>query len=271
MSSEVQQFSAPIQTRLALAKLVAKEAGKLALQYFSDLASLNIENKSGVHDVVSNADRESEQLIRERINQNFPVDGILGEELGYENEEADYVWVIDPIDGTQMFLSGIHSWCVSIAVVANGKPVIGVIYDAIHDECYFGSDGNGAYLNNRHLDMNNLHSLKDGMVGIGTNRPGSHKTVVAAIDHILAQGGQVVRSGSGALMLAQVAASKLVAYYEPRMYPWDCLAGFCLIKEANGVIVDYPLSEETVKSGGTVLVGTKSSMEDLLLNVKVTS
>ncbi len=158
-----------LSDRLDAACSIAKEAGELALSYFRDLPRLSVENKAGSHDVVSEADREAEVLIRKRISARFSEDGILGEELGFTNEGADYNWVVDPIDGTQMFLSGIPSWCVSIAVVKEGVPVVGVVYDPNSEECYAAATGLGATLNGRALEVNNDHSFSDGMIGVGTN------------------------------------------------------------------------------------------------------
>ncbi len=251
--------------RLEAAGSIAIEAGELALSYFRDLSQLNVENKAGSHDVVSEADRESEVLIRKRIGALFPDDGVLGEELGFENEGAEYTWVVDPIDGTQMFLSGIPSWCVSIAIVKDGVPVVGVVYDPNTKDCYAAASGRGASLNGRTLKINNDHSFSDGMIGVGTNRPGSQKKLVALIDHILDNDGQIVRTGSGALMLAQVAASKLVAYYEERMYPWDCLAGICLISEAKGNCAEYDFDPTTISDGAPVLAGTNKLLEEMAL------
>lgn len=252
-----------LSVRLEAACSIAKEAGELGLSYFRDLSQLSIENKAGSHDVVSEADRESEVLIRNRISTLFPDDGILGEELGFDNEGAEYTWVVDPIDGTQMFLSGIPSWCVSIAVVKGGASVVGVVYDPNSEECYAAASGLGASLNGRTLEINNDHSFSDGMVGVGTNRPGSQQNLVALIDHILDNDGQIVRTGSGALMLAQVAASKLVGYYEERMYPWDCLAGLCLISEAKGNCADYGFDLTTIGEGAPVLAGTNKLLKEM--------
>lgn len=256
-------FTSALRERLEAACSIAKEAGELALCRFRDLSQLSVENKAGSHDVVSEADRESEILIRKRIGALFTADAVLGEELGFENEGAEYTWVVDPIDGTQMFLSGIPSWCVSIAVVKDGAPVVGVIYDPNADECYAAALGLGASLNGKALEINNEHSFSDGMIGIGTNRPGSQKRLVALIDHILDKDGQIIRSGSGALMLAQVAASKLIGYYEERMYPWDCLAGLCLIAEAKGSCIQYGFDQNTIRQGAPVFAGTGKLLTEL--------
>lgn len=258
----------PEESRLQFAISTAHKAGILALKYFNDLASLAVEKKSNAHDVVSIADRETEILMRELIKSEFPNDGILGEELGFDDTDSDYIWVIDPIDGTQMFLSGIPTWSISIAIVSKGEPIIGVVYDPNQGDCYSGLIGNGAYLNNQKMEINNQLTLSDGMTGVGTNRFGSQEPVVSTIDYILGNGGQVIRNGSGALMLAQVAASKLVAYFEPRMFPWDCLAGICLIKESRGYACDFELNDYTIKHGARVLAGTKSSVFDLKSQIK---
>jgi len=113
---------ADLDTRLALAETMALEAGKLAFDYFKRRETLIIETKRDLQDVVSIADREVENLIRNRIHQTYSDDSILGEEYGLETGTSGYTWVVDPIDGTSPFVNGMPNWCVSIAVLHEGIP-----------------------------------------------------------------------------------------------------------------------------------------------------
>ena len=116
-----------LEARLALAEKIAREAGAKALDYFKQRETLVIETKRDPQDVVSIADRDVEQLIRARVSEAFSQDGFLGEEYGLNEGTSGYTWVVDPIDGTSPFVNGMPNWCVSIAVLKDGEPVIGVI------------------------------------------------------------------------------------------------------------------------------------------------
>lgn len=123
-----------LEARLALAETIAREAGAKALDYFKRRETLVIETKRDPQDVVSIADRDVEQLIRSRVSETFSQDGFLGEEYGLNEGSSGYTWVVDPIDGTSPFVNGMPNWCVSIAVLKDGEPVIGVIQAPCFDE-----------------------------------------------------------------------------------------------------------------------------------------
>jgi myo-inositol-1(or 4)-monophosphatase len=131
--------------RAKCARRVARQAGKLAADFYRSRNTLSIERK-GIQDVVSKADRASEDLILTELAGEFPDDGFLGEEGGLRRE-AEYTWVVDPIDGTDNFLRGIPFWCVSIALVAARQPLIGVIYNPVADEMFSAVKDGGAFLN----------------------------------------------------------------------------------------------------------------------------
>ena len=120
-----------LQARYEAAVAVAHEAGEVALQHYRNLGSLTIESK-GVQDLVSEADRETEAVIKARLRELFPEDGFVGEETGDDRTDGDHgVWVVDPIDGTQPFLLGLPTWCISIAYVRDGAVQIGVVRNQI--------------------------------------------------------------------------------------------------------------------------------------------
>lgn len=123
-----------LDARFALAQSIARDAGAVALGYFNEREKLVIETKRDPQDVVSIADREVENLIRARVAETLPDDGFLGEEYGLTDGTSGFTWVVDPIDGTSPFVNGMPNWCVSIAVLCAGEPVIGVIYAPCPDD-----------------------------------------------------------------------------------------------------------------------------------------
>lgn len=256
--------NAELEQRFALAKTLAKEAGALALDYFNRRETLVIETKQDLHDVVSIADRNVEKLIRDRVAAAFPLDGFLGEEDGLEQGTSAFTWVVDPIDGTAPFVNGMPTWCVSIAVVNNELPVIGVIEVPCLGEHYAAAAGQGASLNGKVLTLDPSRNMQNALTGIGSNNHVTPQRVGELITAVLARGGNFIRNGSGALMLAYVASGRLVGYYEPYMRAWDCMAGFCLVQEAGGRFLTYPLDGDNLLKGHPVLACNPSCYDDLL-------
>lgn len=236
--------TATLDARLETTCDIAREAGALALDYFRDLGSLTVEHK-GPQDVVSDADRAVEELIRQRLAEKFSGEDILGEEGGFAESAAASaqgrhgLWVVDPIDGTACFVVGIPVWCVSIAWVAEGQPAIGVVYDPNADEMFAARRGGGAVLNGRPLRLGDGASLTGGSVGVGYSMRRRPEDTLGFLESLLAAGGMFQSTGSGALMLAYVAAGRLLAYYESHINSWDCLAAICLIDEAGGWTSDF--------------------------------
>jgi myo-inositol-1(or 4)-monophosphatase len=252
-----------LEARLALAEAVAREAGAVALDYFKRRETLVIETKRDPQDVVSIADREVENLIRKRFNEAYPTDGVLGEEYGLETGTSGFTWVVDPIDGTSPFVNGMPNWCVSIAVLSGGEPVIGVICAPCHNEIYAGASGKGATLNGKVLSLDPTRTIRNAVTGIGANNYVTPAFVGRIVENLLEAGGNFIRNGSGALMLAYVAAGRLVGYYEPYMHAWDCLAGYCLIKEAGGWHHPFPVEGDHLTKGAPVLAAAPGAREDL--------
>ena len=253
----------PLETRFALAQAMAKEAGAVALDYFNTRETLVIETKRDPQDVVSIADREVENLIRARVSAAEPTDGFLGEEYGLVDGSSGYTWVVDPIDGTSPFVNGMPNWCVSIAVLHAGKPVIGVIYAPCFNELYAAASGQGATLDGKTLSLDPTRTIRNSVTGIGANNYVTPAFVAKMVEDLLDAGGNFIRNGSGALMLAYVAAGRLVGYYEPYMHAWDCLAGYCLVKEAGGWYHPFPTEGERLTKGSPVLATAPGAKDDL--------
>ena len=252
-----------LETRLALAEAVAREAGDVALDYFKRRETLVIETKRDPQDVVSIADREVENLIRARFHEAYPTDGILGEEYGLTSGTSGFTWVIDPIDGTSPFVNGMPNWCVSIALLKDDEPVIGVIASPCHQEVYAAAAGQGATLNGKPLRLDSSRTIRNAVTGIGANNHVTPQVVAKMVEDLLTAGGNFIRNGSGALMLAYVAAGRLVGYYEPYMHAWDCLAGYCLVKEAGGWCHQFPTAGDRLTRGAPVLATAPGAKDDL--------
>jgi len=253
---------AQITARLALAENVAREAGALARYYFDNRAQLAIETKADPQDVFSIADRNVETLIREAVAGAFPEDGFLGEEFGLSEGASGFTWVVDPIDGTSPFIFGIPNWCVSISLLHELRTVAGVIFVPPVDELFSCRLGGGATLNGASLALSDKVTLRTGLTGLGANFRVPRETVVRFVDELMAIGGIFIRNGSGAMMLTQVAAGRLVAYYEPHMNGWDCLAGLLMVREAGGWTGPLP-DGDLLAEGGPVIAAAPGAAREL--------
>ncbi|MGF1625657.1 MAG: inositol monophosphatase family protein [Alphaproteobacteria bacterium] len=249
-----------------MAEEVAREAGRYAHRRFHDRPGLAIGRK-GPHDEVSDADRETEALIRRRIAAAFPDDAVLGEEAGMgagsqSGKGNGWLWVLDPIDGTACFVAGIPVWCVSIAATWQGRGVIGVIEDPNAGETFSACSDGPALLNGSPIRASDAADLGAGSVGIGYSTRIRPDQTLSALTRLLEAGGMFQRNGSGALMLAYVAAGRLIGYYEPHINAWDCLAALVLVEQAGGWHNDF-LANDGLARGNPVLAAAPGLAAEL--------
>ncbi len=237
--------------RLSFAIDLAKRAGALALEHFRALDTLTIESK-GHQDLVSNADRDVETFVRGEIAKRYPDDGIFGEEHAPVDGTSGNIWVIDPIDGTANFVRGIPQWCVAIACSNRGVTEIGVICEPSSGETFWAERGKGAFVDGKKLATSPASDLTNGSVGIGYSSRIEASGSIAAITALLGEGGMFFRNASGALMLAYVAAGRLIGYIEEHMNSWDCIAGLLMIEEAGGTIL-RPDPKTVVEKGTRII------------------
>lgn len=253
--------------RLDAAKSLARDAGAMALDFFRDVAALDIKSK-GAQDLVSNADLEVETFVRRQIAKQFPDDGIVGEEHENVASKSGWTWVIDPIDGTANFVRGIPQWCVILACVHDDQTKVGVIFEPSTNEMFWGALGKGAFVNTAKLSVAQSEGLNDGSVGVGMNGRTATHMAADLIAELSKRGGVFFRNASGGLMLAYVAAGRLNAYCEAHMNAWDCLAGQLLIAEAGGRI-EAQSANAMLEYGGRVIAGSPDVYDELLAISKV--
>ena len=246
-----------IQDRFEFASRLIDEAGELAFSYFHRLSSLTIKSK-GVQDMASEADLNTELLIRDRLKAAFPEDAFFGEETGRaEVEGAPGLWVVDPIDGTQPFISGMSSWCVSIAFVADGKLKMGFVASPARRETFVGRCGRGSTLNGAPIQVRAASKLTEGIVGVGYSPRVKPDEFLPMFARLLHAGGMFYREGSGALTLCSVAAGRLIGYVEPHINSYDCLGALAVIDGAGGKISDF-LANDGLWKGNRVIAGSVS-------------
>lgn len=251
-----------LDARFALAKSVADEAAALALDFWRRRGELAIEAKASAQDIVSEADRSVERLVRERVAAAFPDDGFLGEEYGAEAGASGYTWVIDPIDGTSPYLHGMPNWCVALAVARGAEPVLAVTAVPTHGETYAARLGGGATLNGAPLRIPADLTVRNAATGVGASHRTGADWIAATTGDLARMGGVFFRNGSGALMLAYVAAGRLAGYVEPHMHAWDCLGGLLMIREAGGRTAPFAESGD-LGAGGMVIAAAPGAWDDI--------
>ena len=255
----------PSSQRYNFAIDVINEAGKIALSYFSNLSQLKVEKK-GHQDLVSEADKNVEIFIRKQISNQFPDDEIIGEEGGTthskKNNSTGYVWVIDPIDGTANFVSGIPAWTVVIALVKDSAVYAGFILDPVQNELFTATAGEGAFCNGQKISVSGATSLHDGSVAVGFSNRSKNGFINLLIEQIVADGGVFFRNASGALSLAYVATGRLIGYSEDHMNAWDYLAGQLIVKEAGGMVEEQNI-RDVLENGGRVIASAPAIFSQL--------
>ena len=248
--------------RLDAAKSIARDAGAMALAFFKDISALDIKAK-GAQDVVSNADLEVETFVRAQLATAYPDDGIVGEEHDNVPSKSGWTWVIDPIDGTANFVTGIPQWCVILACVKDDQTQLGAIFEPSTNEMFWGARGQGAFLNDTPMKIARTAGLNKGSVGVGMNGRTATHMAADLIAELSKRGGIFFRNASGGLMLSYVAAGRLIGYTEPHMNAWDCLAGQLFIAEAGGRIEEQSATE-MLANGGRVIAGSPDIFDELL-------
>ena len=251
----------PVESRLKAAKLICREAGDEALRYFEKFDALVVENK-GPQDRVSEADRNVETLMRDLIREKFPDDGIIGEEHEPSKGTSDYTWVIDPIDGTNNFVSGIPAWTTVLACINESGIIAGIIHDPSMNEMFYAKAGGGAFLNGGPIKASKAESLGEGVLGMGFSRRSDPTATGRIIETVMKRGGAITKNGSGALSLAYAASGRFIGFLELYMNAWDCLSGVLLMQEAGGSVSDFNLAT-MLSSGGSVVVGSPGLIDEI--------
>ena len=227
---------------LTTAVKAARRAGSIINRGARDLDLLTVTAK-GPKDFVSEVDRAAEAAIVETLRAAYPGHAILAEEGTAKglNAAAEYVWIIDPLDGTTNFLHGFPQYCVSIALQHRGQITQGVVYDPVRNDLFTATRGRGAFLNDRRIRVSRRQHLKDCLVGTGfPYRSEPHlDAYLKMMRAMMIEAAGIRRPGAAALDLAYVAAGCYDGFWEMGLNPWDVAAGSLLIVEAGGLVGDF--------------------------------
>lgn len=196
--------------------------------------------KKGAKDLLTESDTESEKLIIDTIRKVFPSHGILAEESGSDNKDAEYVWIIDPLDGTTNFAHNIGLFAVSIAFSINGDMALGIVLNPITGELFTAVKGEGAELNGKPINVSETASLSESLLVTGfPYNVKNIESIQARFFNCLKPSQGIRRLGSAALDLCFVASGRFEGFWEENLKPWDTAAGFIIAKEAGAMVTDF--------------------------------
>jgi myo-inositol-1(or 4)-monophosphatase len=247
---------------------IAHEAGGVVARDFPRSALEHIGFKGAVNPVTE-TDTRADELIRSRLQDRFPEYRILAEESGGDawREPGASIWLIDPLDGTNNFAHGFPHVGVSLGLVEEQQPIVGVIYDPLRDETFAATVGGGATLNGESIHVTEVGALSDAFLATGFpyDRRTASDNNVERLDHFLRRSQGVRRAGAAVLDLAYVACGRLDGFWEIRLHPWDVAAGILVVREAGGKATNFEGGLDCVS--GQRIVASNGHVHEQMLRV----
>lgn len=256
-----------MEPMLNIARRAAEKAGDFLERSFERVDEVKVEQK-GRNDFVSEVDRHAEALILSVLKEKFPDHQFLCEESGETGKsDAEYQWIIDPLDGTTNFLHGLPHFAISLGVKHKGVLTHGLIYDPIKREEFSATRGKGAQVNGRRIRVSNAKKVEGTLLGTGMPFRLDQESIAekywSQLGRLAKDAAGIRRGGAAALDLAYVAAGRLDGYWEYGLKPWDMAAGALIVREAGGMVMD-PLGGEGFMSSGDILCANPKLIKVLL-------
>jgi len=251
---------------LNVAVNAARKAGSIINRASLDLDTLKVTTKS-TNDFVTEVDQRAEEAVIETLLTAYPGHGILAEESGRTHgaKNSEYVWIIDPLDGTTNFIHGFPQYAISIALARKGVVEQAVVFDPNRNELFTASKGAGAFLNDRRIRVSKRLRLADALIGTGFpyRQFSNVDTYLAIFKELTQKTAGLRRPGAASLDLAYVAAGRLDGFWEFGLSPWDMAAGSLLISEAGGLVSDLS-GESDYLTTGNIVAGTPKVFPPLM-------
>ncbi|MDE1177608.1 MAG: inositol monophosphatase family protein [Edaphobacter sp.] len=255
-----------------VAEGIAREAGALLKNFYQK--GVTAEYKGDV-DLVTEADKASEKLIREKLHAAFPDHGVYGEEGTRDRLDSEYRWYVDPLDGTTNFAHGFPAFCVllglerrkpGLAANEDGEMIAGVTYDPLRDEMFVTEKGKGAWLNGRRIHASKVKTLQESLTATGFPSQKRHGSPnIHFYQQITLRSHGVRRAGSAGLDLAYVACGRLEGFWEFNLNPWDTSAGVLMVEEAGGTVSHFDGGKFTLDS--REVLATNGLIQDEIVHI----
>ena len=250
-----------IKTRLQSA---VWSVGKFIQQERETFSSHHIEYK-GKNNLVSYVDRNAEERLMHELSDLIPGCGFINEESGQKDTNNDFVWVIDPLDGTTNFIHGLPVFSVSVALLVNQELTFGCVYEINRDELFYAEKGAGAFLNGKPIHISPVQNLSECLIATGFPYAdlGYVDAFMNLMKDFMGQAHGLRRLGSAAVDLAYTAAGRFDGFFESRLNAWDIAAGALLVQEAGGVVRTYK-NEESFLFGKSIVAANPVILEQML-------
>jgi myo-inositol-1(or 4)-monophosphatase len=249
----------------------AKSAGEVLMSYFGKLT--HVDNKSTDIDLVTHADIDSERLIIQAIQSEFPHHNIIAEESDFDKIDSDYCWVVDPLDGTTNFVHTLPIFAVSIGLRYKNKTILGVVYNPVYNQCFHATLNGGAFLNNSLINKSSTNTLSESLLVTGF--PYIHddrwQASFKLFEDFYSRNQGMRRLGAAALDFCFVAMGRFDGFYEFNLQPWDVCAGDLILREAGGQTSDWDGITQMPLSGNRILASNgylQSQMSEVLMQKK---
>tara|TARA_Y100000590_G_C15492416_1_gene928323 strand:+ start:106 stop:843 length:738 start_codon:yes stop_codon:yes gene_type:complete len=235
------------------------------MSYFGNLSTIN--NKSTKIDLLTEADKKSEDYIINKIKEKFPTHSILSEETDFIDNNSEYKWIIDPLDGTTNFVHNLPIFAVSIGLQKNDKSICGVVYNPAADKCFYSIENKPAYLNNNVINVSNTSNISNSLLATGF--PYLHDDRYDLSFNIFKEFYDISRGvrrlGAAALDLCFVAMGRFDGFYEYELNPWDICAGAYIVEQAGGIVSDWNNSELNINNGR--ILATNNNIHKQMLDI----
>jgi len=247
---------------LNIAIRAARAAGNIIIRQIEHVQDLPV-NAKGRNDFVTEVDKQAEAVIIKTLLKSFPDHAILAEESGAQGN-SDYMWIIDPLDGTTNYLHGFPQYAVSIALQHKGILEQAVVYDPLKQELFTATRGEGAHLNDRRIRVSQQNNLEGALLGTGFpfKEQDKFEEFLRIFKALFPMTAGVRRAGAASLDLAYVACGRLDGFWEFGLKPWDIAAGILLIEEAGGFTDEIYDNGDCIQSGN-ILSGNPKIFEEL--------
>ena len=258
-------MSANYSEYLDFAKKIALESGKVLNNYFGNIKSIN--KKTTSIDLVTEADLSSEKILIDKIQKKYPDHTIITEESHLKDKNSDFRWIIDPLDGTTNFVHNLPIFAVSIGLQYKEKTILGVVYNPAADKMFYASNNNGAYLNEKTINISLSNTLSDSLIVTGFPYIHDKRWDVSfdIFKTIYSKTRGVRRLGAAALDLCFVAMGRFEGFYEFNLKPWDICAGSIIAEEAGAKVTDW--NNENLPFSGERILATNGKIHQEMVAI----
>lgn len=248
---------------------LVKETGAIITRALNEKQKLEISEK-GVHDFVTQVDKQAEERLINGLSRILPGSGFLAEENTGNIPDREFMWIVDPLDGTTNFIHSVPLYSISVALMLQNQPVIGVVYEINLDECFYSWQNGCAYLNKNKIQVSSISNLSRSLFGTGFPYYNYDRleSYMGLFMQMLKTTSGLRRLGSAAVDLAWVACGRLEGFFEYGLHPWDVAAGAFIVQQAGGVVCDFK-GENDYLYGKEIVASNKVIHEEFMNHVKI--